>query len=635
MNLEHVSQYLNDYVNMDNPQYAVMLKGKWGCGKTHYIKKMIESWNDEIKDSKDKISIRPIYVSLNGINTSTQVSSMIRRELRPFLYSKGIKVAKKVLFGTIKAASKGIIDLDNDGNKDDLSDIFDAESLFDILSKPNESVDSKKILIFDDLERCKIPTDEIFGYINNLVEHSDCKVIIIGEEDKIQKMYDESTCVINYKDFKEKLIGQTFAIRQNFDDIISQFIADSQNKYLTDNKELILELFIASKVENLRIIKQCFSDFNRLFKSINPSNYKEELFNDFIKNVVAYFVITYCEHKNGNKYIELFQNFSSPATDEEKKQVNLLENKYNNILSKPPLKHSGYSIEIKTVIFFIDNGFIPNLQSRLDSNEILNVRSMADWEIIWNYVYLDNTTFNSKLKSVKNLFYRGDIDCVHIVLDICAMFLTFNHIHLAKCNEQRVIKTAKRHINNIYKNANDKSKYKLAAGIHRRYGHSVYMKPDSPVMKDLISYAEGKLSNYCESERILFCKTFWENLTNRDSDNIYSILNETIPNGKSAYSLSAVFYGINTKKTALKFMQLSNESKHNLIYFLSGRYYLPESRIYGKIEDYHIKDLPSLEEIKSELEIKIKRTTQLDKLATQELIKTIGLCIDKLKNAKS
>lgn len=560
---------------------------------------------------------------------------MIRRELRPFLYSKGIKVAKKVLFGTIKAASKGIIDLDNDGNKDDLSDIFDAESLFDILSKPNESVDSKKILIFDDLERCKIPTDEIFGYINNLVEHSDCKVIIIGEEDKIQKMYDESTCVINYKDFKEKLIGQTFAIRQNFDDIISQFIADSQNKYLTDNKELILELFIASKVENLRIIKQCFSDFNRLFKSINPSNYKEELFNDFIKNVVAYFVITYCEHKNGNKYIELFQNFSSPATDEEKKQVNLLENKYNNILSKPPLKHSGYSIEIKTVIFFIDNGFIPNLQSRLDSNEILNVRSMADWEIIWNYVYLDNTTFNSKLKSVKNLFYRGDIDCVHIVLDICAMFLTFNHIHLAKCNEQRVIKTAKRHINNIYKNANDKSKYKLAAGIHRRYGHSVYMKPDSPVMKDLISYAEGKLSNYCESERILFCKTFWENLTNRDSDNIYSILNETIPNGKSAYSLSAVFYGINTKKTALKFMQLSNESKHNLIYFLSGRYYLPESRIYGKIEDYHIKDLPSLEEIKSELEIKIKRTTQLDKLATQELIKTIGLCIDKLKNAKS
>lgn len=31
---EHIIIYLNEYISMSDPQYAVLLKGKWGCGKT-------------------------------------------------------------------------------------------------------------------------------------------------------------------------------------------------------------------------------------------------------------------------------------------------------------------------------------------------------------------------------------------------------------------------------------------------------------------------------------------------------------------------------------------------------------------------------------------------------------------------
>ncbi len=179
---DYISEYLNDYVKMENPQYAVMLKGSWGCGKTYYIKGLIESWKQAEKEAEDNITLKPIFVSLNGLSSIPQISYMIRRELRPLLYSKGAQTAKKVLFGTIKAVTKGGFDLDKDGEKDDLSDIFDAEGILDILLKPNDSVKGSKILIFDDLERCRIATDEVFGYINDLVEHSNCKVIIIGEE---------------------------------------------------------------------------------------------------------------------------------------------------------------------------------------------------------------------------------------------------------------------------------------------------------------------------------------------------------------------------------------------------------------------------------------------------------------------
>ena len=42
MNITGIENYLNEYIKQDNPQYAVMLKGKWGCGKTFFIKQRQE-----------------------------------------------------------------------------------------------------------------------------------------------------------------------------------------------------------------------------------------------------------------------------------------------------------------------------------------------------------------------------------------------------------------------------------------------------------------------------------------------------------------------------------------------------------------------------------------------------------------
>ena len=35
----HIHQYLTSYLKRENPQYAVMLNGAWGCGKTFFIRK--------------------------------------------------------------------------------------------------------------------------------------------------------------------------------------------------------------------------------------------------------------------------------------------------------------------------------------------------------------------------------------------------------------------------------------------------------------------------------------------------------------------------------------------------------------------------------------------------------------------
>ena len=43
------------------------------------------------------------------------------------------------------------------------------------------------ILIFDDLERCDCPVNEVLGYINTYVEHDGMKVIIVANQKEIGK----------------------------------------------------------------------------------------------------------------------------------------------------------------------------------------------------------------------------------------------------------------------------------------------------------------------------------------------------------------------------------------------------------------------------------------------------------------
>ena len=43
--------------------------------------------------------------------------------------------------------------------------------------------------VFDDLERCPMPLDEVMGYISNFVEQYEAKVILIGNEEEIEIIF--------------------------------------------------------------------------------------------------------------------------------------------------------------------------------------------------------------------------------------------------------------------------------------------------------------------------------------------------------------------------------------------------------------------------------------------------------------
>ncbi|MFK2373159.1 P-loop NTPase fold protein [Bacteroides fragilis] len=94
-----------------------------------------------------------------------------------------MKLAKNILKAASKIALK--YDIDGDG-KDEGSVTCDLDSIL-LLKEENSEIKGNKILIFDDLERCDVKLETLLGYINYFSEHCKCKVIIIGDENKISE----------------------------------------------------------------------------------------------------------------------------------------------------------------------------------------------------------------------------------------------------------------------------------------------------------------------------------------------------------------------------------------------------------------------------------------------------------------
>ena len=92
---ENIENYLYTYMDNPDPRYAVLLKGKWGSGKSYFIKNWINDYKGKEKDNL--VVLEPIYVSLYGFREIHQIKHALDRVLHPFVYSKGVELAKKFL----------------------------------------------------------------------------------------------------------------------------------------------------------------------------------------------------------------------------------------------------------------------------------------------------------------------------------------------------------------------------------------------------------------------------------------------------------------------------------------------------------------------------------------------------------
>ena len=194
----------------DLTQYAVMINGPWGSGKTHFIKRQQKTWQDK--------GYTVLYVSLNGVSSRAQIQQELMIQLFPKILSANSKIASEVARALLTWGGTRVIGKE-------LSD--SAQKVLKNLATNALNNAGKKrvdqILILDDFERCTIPLQDRLGYINTFVEHDGCKVIVISNEDEVKaQSSDENEDV--YRRTREKVIGETFRLEPHTQSVVESLI---------------------------------------------------------------------------------------------------------------------------------------------------------------------------------------------------------------------------------------------------------------------------------------------------------------------------------------------------------------------------------------------------------------------------
>jgi hypothetical protein len=467
----HIERYLNRYLNINNPEFAILLNGKWGSGKTFFI----DNYINKNKDTKF------IKISLFGLNKVSQIDDEIFNIIHPILSSKYAKFAGSIVKSGLKFGMN--FDLNNDGKSDGKFNID-----LDDLELPDDDK-NKYVFVFDDLERTKISLEEVLGYINYFVEQLSSKVIIIANDEEI---IDKN----NFKKFKEKVIGKTFEIQQNFDDILEYFIKDNTKdnlqKILLENKKIISEVYLIAKHNNLRHIKQTLLDFLYLYSFI------EEQYTincNFINDLIKIFFILSIEIKAGtfdkNDLIE-YDNIKFLMTknsDDEKKDYSKIESmlvKYQRI--------NHFQLLFKNELL-VDILFESSINKVTLNNNILNLKyfennkNKESFEKLFDYYHnLEDKEFNEIFEDVKSKFNENKYVTPEKILHVFGLLLSLIKNGIYEFQIDTLIKQTKKNID-ILKNSEFWEENLFRYERTNSYSFS-YFERDSTEFNEILMYLE-------------------------------------------------------------------------------------------------------------------------------------------------
>lgn len=284
---EERNNYIYNYLINDKTNSAILLNGTWGIGKTYYINSSLIPF---LKNRNKGL----VYVSLYGIKNKEELSHSIFVESKfKFLNSKAGVIGKGI-GKTILLGLTSYLGINLDGGSKEWNEI---KNIIDL---------NEKLLIIDDIERHEKTFDilEIMGYVNNLCEHDNVKVLLICDENII---LDEETNnnILNYKKIKEKTISDSITFIPDIENILDS-ILDEYNfiflkKTSIDIKQEIKNIIYGNKNLNwnFRAItraSQKMFELDLKYKNINIVDTK--LIDDFLTSVMIGLIAFYLKRSN-------------------------------------------------------------------------------------------------------------------------------------------------------------------------------------------------------------------------------------------------------------------------------------------------------------------------------------------------
>ena len=207
---DSLSNALSAYLNRYKTPYAVMINGRWGIGKTHYILNSLMPRHPEC-------SFR--YLSLYGLKSSHEIREQIDQKLPPSPGSRR----------------------------------------------------EKQVICLDDLERWHGDLDHCLSYVNQLVEHRNCKCILVGNLDELT--------VANKTQFsraREKTVRNVYQYNPSMEQILDiamdlvEFRSSASRRFIRSlikaNTEVLHQLLRSISMQNIRVLTEAIQLFDIIYR---------------------------------------------------------------------------------------------------------------------------------------------------------------------------------------------------------------------------------------------------------------------------------------------------------------------------------------------------------------------------------
>ena len=254
-----IDKIIKDYVTAKDTDYAIMIDGEWGSGKSWYWNNVLAGIVKDIdcpgEADEEQKKYKTATISLFGISSSAELRARIFEETTTLFENKYVRTGAKLI---------GLV-ANKVGNFFNIGDVK-GEDIGNVFSDISINLDDY-VLCFDDLERVnEAILIELLGYINNLIETDHVKVVFIANDKEINSA--------DYKRYREKLIRFTNSIHPQINDLVKAFAKErvgAYREYLEKQSSSIGAIYNNVGCRNLRTLKFNLDVFERIFDYVRTT----------------------------------------------------------------------------------------------------------------------------------------------------------------------------------------------------------------------------------------------------------------------------------------------------------------------------------------------------------------------------
>ncbi|WJY17977.1 hypothetical protein QQS45_10110 [Alteriqipengyuania flavescens] len=516
------------------PKYAVLISGAWGSGKTFLVR-------DHLKGKASVLSI-----SANGVATTRALIERLYLAAYPVLADKTLRA-----LGSLTKTVAGAFRVQSDLKIDDLFDL-----------------DKINTIIVDDIERSKIPIEELFGFLNEFVEHDDKHLILIGHEDEVLEKE-------RYAQIKEKVVGFTIEVEPDYRSVLSKLTqaGSDYDLFVMENKLRFLEIFREGELRNLRIIENALEDAESVFQECQSSGISDPHLSGVY---FPFFLLAY--H---------FRKGDITKEDIERRQPDSFTRAF--LKSKEDFEPEGvekfdqYYTNVDLLTSDIDNDFlVAKLCEGREASEFLrrtlgdikgrsDPESNPEWRNLWYYLHQDDDVIKSSFDRMMKKFDKRKYTDAGEILHVFGLLYEMRNLGLLAMEKADIEKSCAEYLDDLLASStlplleND-----YLGGFRHGAAHGLgFTNANEPGFKRLYSYFRKRSDEWrdvsikAELEDIFLAANF-------DVDMFRAIILQG-ERGDNVYSRP--FMHILDPKTFVTAILAENaETQFEILYALRGRY---------------------------------------------------------------